>query len=179
MLKTFAIIGLVLAVAVIGTLIYASMTQPDRFRIQRAIHINAPAEAMHAILSDLRRGAEWSPFERQDPNLKRTFTGPDTGVGSALEWEGTAGVGAGKLTIADASPTKIVLNLDMRKPMEGHNIVEFDLKPEGTSTNVAWSMHGPMPLIAKVMYTFMNMERSLGNEFEKGLRDLKALAEKS
>ena len=176
MLKIFLIIAVVLVVAAVGIVLYAS-TQPDTFRIQRATLINAPTDKVHAILTDLRRGAEWSPFERQDPNLKRTFTGPDTGVGSALEWEGNSKVGAGKLSIVDATPSKITLNLDMRKPMEGHNIIEFALAPQDNGTALTWSMRGQMNLIAKVMCLFFNMEKDLGGAFEQGLASLKSLAE--
>jgi len=178
MLKTLIVIAAVLAVAVIGLLVYAA-TRPNTFRIQRAMTINAPVDRIHAILTDLRRGAEWSPFERLDPNIRRTFTGPETGVGSALSWEGNNAVGAGTLTITDATPEKIMLKLDMRRPMEGHNIVEYTLTPQGEATTVTWIMHGPMNLIAKVFHLFMNIEKDLGGAFELGLRDLKGIAEKS
>jgi hypothetical protein len=177
MLKILMIIAIVLLVGVAGLVAYAA-TRPDTFRIERSTLINAPADTVHAILTDLRRGREWSPFERKDPNLKRSFSGPETGVGSALEWEGDMNVGAGKLSIAQATPSKITLNLDMRKPMEGHNIVEYALATQGDATHLTWSMHGKMNLIAKVMCIFINLEKDLGSEFEKGLRDLKALAER-
>jgi len=176
-LKTFMIIVIVLAVGIVGLVAYAA-TRPDTFRIERATLIKAPAESVYAILTDLRRGREWSPFERKDPNLKRTFTGPETGVGSALEWEGDMNVGAGKLTIAQATPSKILLNLDMRKPMEGRNIIEYALANKGDATQLTWSMHGKMNLIGRIMCIFINMEKDLGGEFERGLRDLKALVER-
>lgn len=177
MLKALVIIGAVLVIAVIAVVAYAA-TQPDNFRVQRSTTINAPAEKIHAILTDLRRGIEWSPYEKKDPNMKRSFSGPVTGVGSALAWDGNKDIGAGTLKIADATPSKIVVNLDMTKPMEAHNIVEYTLAPAGNATNVTWSMHGPMNMISKVMCVFVNMDRMVGNDFEQGLRNLKALAEK-
>lgn len=177
MLRIFVIAISVGAVAVAGLLAYASITQPDTFRVQRTALINAPQDKVHGILTDLRRGAEWSPFEK-NKTMKKTFSGPETGPGSALAWEGDSESGAGKLTIAQATPSKITLNLDMIKPMSASNIVEYDLAAQGNATNVTWSMHGPMNIVSKVMGTFMSMDKMLGTEFEKGLRDLNALAQK-
>jgi uncharacterized protein YndB with AHSA1/START domain len=177
MLRKILIAFGVLAIAVAGLLLYASITQPDTFRVQRAMTINAPQEKVYGILTDLRRGAEWSPFEK-DKTMKKTFSGPATGPGSALEWEGDSESGAGKLTITQATPSKIMLDLDMTQPMKASNVIEYDLSPKGNATNVTWSMHGPMNIVSKVMCTFMSMDKMLGGEFEKGLSNLNALAAK-
>lgn len=178
MLRKILIAIGVLAVAVAGLLLYASVTQPDTFRIQRAAVINAPHEKVYGILTDLRRGSEWSPFEKKDPAMKKSYSGPATGRGAAMEWDSNSDSGAGKLTIADATPSKITLNLDMTKPMTASNIVEYALAPQGNATNVTWSMRGPMNIISKVMCTFMSMDKMIGTEFEKGLHDLNTLAQK-
>lgn len=177
MLRAILIAIGVLVVAVAGLLLYASATQPDTFRVQRSALIDAPHEKVYGILTDLHRGAEWSPFEK-GKTMKKTFSGPASGPGAALAWEGNSESGAGKLTIAQATPSKITLNLDMIKPMSASNIVEYDLSPRGTATNVTWSMHGPMNIVSKVMCTFTSIDRMIGGEFEKGLRDLNALAQK-
>ncbi len=70
------------------------------------------------------------------------------------------------------------MKLDMISPMEAHNRVEFSLQPQGDLTQVTWAMSGPSPYISKVMTTVLSMDRMVGSEFEKGLADLKALAEK-
>lgn len=174
---TIALIILaVIAAVVIGLLIYAS-TRPDTFHVQRSATINAPANKIHAILTDLRRGAEWSPFEK-GLTMNKAFMGPATGPGSALEWSGSKEVGAGKLTIADATPSKITLNLDMLKPMKANNIVEYALVPQGNATAITWSIHGPMTIVSKVMSIFMSMDKMCGTAFEQGLKDLKMLAER-
>lgn len=177
MLRKILITIGVLVVAVAGLLLYASLTQPDTFRVQRSAMINAPHEKVYGILTDLHRGVEWSPFEK-GKTMKKTFSGPSTGPGSALAWEGDSESGAGKLTIANATPSKITLNLDMTKPMTASNIVEYDLGSQGNATNVTWSMRGPMNIVSKVMCTFMSIDKMIGGEFEKGLRDLDTLAQK-
>jgi uncharacterized protein YndB with AHSA1/START domain len=166
------------AVAIAGVLAYAA-TQPDTFRVQRSTVIQAPPEMVYAILEDFDRGKEWSPFERKDPNLKRSRSGPPKGKGAVYAFEGNSDVGTGSLTVLDtAPPGKLVLALDMSKPMEGHNTVEYTLVPEGSGTRLTWSIFGPMPYISKVICVFMNMDKMIGTEFEAGLASLKALAEK-
>jgi hypothetical protein len=178
MLKTILIIVIVLAVGVAGLVAYAAVTQPDTFRVQRAATINAPAEKLTGILTDLRRGAEWSPYEKKDPAMKKTFSGPASGPGAKLEWDGNRDVGAGSLTVADVTPSKVTLNLAMTRPMNANNIVEYSFAPQGNATTMTWAMHGPMPLISKVICVFMNFDRMIGADMERGLQDLKALAER-
>ena len=178
MLKTILIIVAILAVGVGGLVAYAAMTQPDTFRVQRAMTINAPADKLVGILSDLRRGAEWSPYEKKDLAMKKTFSGPASGPGAKLEWDGNKDVGAGTLTVKDVTPSKVTLNLNMTRPMTANNIVEYSLAPQGNATNMTWALHGPMPLISKVMCVFMSLDKMVGGDMERGLKDLKALAER-
>jgi hypothetical protein len=178
MLKAILVIVVVLAVGIAGVVAYAAVTQPNTFRVQRAMTINAPADRLVGILSDLRRGAEWSPYEKKDPAMKKTFSGPASGPGAKLEWDGNGDVGAGSLTVADVSPSKITLNLAMTRPMNANNVVEYTFAPQGNATTMTWAMHGPMPLISKVICVFMNFDKMIGADMERGLKDLKTLAER-
>lgn len=178
MLKAVLIIVAVLALGIASVVAYAAITQPDSFRVQRATTIDAPAEKLVGILTDLRRGAEWSPYEKKDPAMKKTFSGPASGPGAKLEWDGNGDVGAGSLTVADVTPTKVTLNLAMTRPMNANNVVEYTFAPQGNATTMTWAMHGPMPLISKVICVFMNFDKMIGADMERGLKDLKALAER-
>ena len=178
MLKKILIVLAVLAVCLVGVVTYAAVTQPDTFRVQRAMTIEAPPEKLVGILSDLRRGAEWSPYEKRDPAMKKAFSGPASGPGSKLEWDGNSDVGAGSLTVADVTPSKITLNLAMTRPMNANNVVEYTFAPQGNATNMTWAMHGPMPLVSKVICVFMDFDKMIGGDMERGLKDLKALAER-
>ncbi len=178
MLKILLLIIVVLAVGVIGVVGYAMATQPDTFRVQRTATIDAPPERLVGILSDLRRGAEWSPYEKKDLTMKKTFSGPASGPGSKLEWDGNGDVGAGSLTVTEVTPANIKLDLAMTRPMNANNIVEYTFAPQGNATNMTWAMHGPMPLISKIMCVFVDLDKMLGADMERGLKDLKALAER-
>lgn len=178
MIKTVALaVVVLLAVSVAGVLAYAA-TKPDAFRVQRAATIKAPAEKIFPLINDLRTQSTWSPFEK-DPDMKRTHSGPAQGAGATYEWDGNRQVGAGRIAITDAqAPSKVTLALDMTRPMEAHNIVEFTLQPQGDATTVTWAMQGEQPYLAKVMSTVIDCDKMVGSMFEEGLAKLKALAEK-
>lgn len=173
---TAAIIAVVIAVAVVAVLVYAA-TKPDKFGVQRAASIGAPPEKIFPLIDDLHAHTSWSPFEK-DPNMKRTHSGAARGKGAVYEWEGNRQVGAGRIAIIDSTPSKVTMALDMLKPFEAHNVVEFTLEPKGGSTNVTWAMRGRQPYMAKLMSTFINCDKMVGSQFEEGLGKLKALAEK-
>jgi polyketide cyclase/dehydrase/lipid transport protein len=169
--------GAGLGVFVGGVLAYAA-TKPNEFRVQRTITINAPQQAVFALVNDYRNWATWSPWERKDPNIKRIYSGPPSGKGAVYAWDGNSEVGKGSMLITEATPSRVALNLDFEKPFEGHNKVVFTMESMGLTTDVTWSMEGPSPFFAKVMQVFCNMDKMIGTEFENGLAALKAEAEK-
>jgi len=177
MLKTLAIIGAIVVVAIAGILIYAA-TKPDSFRVQRVVLINAPPDKVFPLINDIKAWTVWSPYEKKDPAMKRTYGAVTAGKGATYAWEGNKEVGQGSMEIVESSPRKIVLKLDFLKPFEAHNMGEFLLEPKGDSTSVTWAIYGPSPYMSKVVGTFMNIDDMIGRDFEKGLADLKAAAEK-
>lgn len=175
----FKKIAIVVVVLVAVLLAYAA-TKPDSFRVQRTATIQAPPEKIFALLNDLHSWGSWSPWEKLDPNMKRTYSGAPSGKGAAYAWEGNSKVGAGRMEITDTSaPSKITIQLDFLKPFEGHNIAEFTLEPQGSSTKVTWAMYGPSPYITKVICVFISMDSMVGKDFETGLANLKTVAEKN
>lgn len=178
MRKTLKIIALVAAVLIAGVLAYAA-TKPDTFRVQRSVTIQAPPEKIFPLINDLPRWKEWSPYEKKDPAMKRTFSGPAGGKGASYAWEGNNEVGQGRMEIAETTPpSKIIIDLHFLKPFEGRNTAEFTLDRKGETTNVTWSMYGPAPYLTKLISTFCNMDSMIGDDFAVGLASLKALAEK-
>ena len=175
MLKIISIIVVVLIAAVLGF----AMTKPDSFRVQRTTKINATPEKIFPLINDFHSWASWSPWEKIDPAMRRTHSGAAMGQGAVYEWEGNSKVGKGRMEITEASaPSKVTIKLDFLKPIEGHNIAEFTLEPQGDSTSVTWVMRGPAPFISKVIQVFISMDSMVGKEFETGLGNLKSIAEK-
>lgn len=172
------IIALVVVVLIVALLVFAA-TKPDIFRVQRSASINAPPEKIFPLINDFHHWGAWSPYEKLDPTMKRTYGGAANGKGAMYAWEGSGKAGIGRMEIAETSPaSKITLNLDFVKPFEAHNIIDFTLEPTGDSTNVTWAMHGHSPYLAKVMHVFFDMDSMVGKDFETGLANLKALVEK-
>jgi hypothetical protein len=178
MLKILAIIVVVVLVVIAGVLIYAS-TGPDSFRVQRSASIKAPPQKIFPLIDDLKAWAGWSPYEKKDPAMKRSFGPITAGKGATYEWAGDKNVGQGRMEILEAQPSnKVLIKLDFIKPFEAHNMAEFTLEPKGDTTLATWAIYGPSAYITKVMGLFFNMDTMIGNDFEAGLADLKAAAEK-
>ncbi len=182
MLKMLGIVAVVLMIAVAGILICAA-TGPNDFRVQRSVAIKAPADRIYAEIVDFHRWGAWSPYEKKDPDMKRTFSGADSGKGAVYAWDGNKNVGAGGMEIVEArAPSKLTIKLDFLKPFEGHNIAEFTLVSSGVpsrdTTNITWAMYGPAPYIHKLMGMFFSMDRMIGDDFALGLANLKAIVEK-
>lgn len=178
MLKTIAIIAVVLAIAIAVVLILAA-TKPDTFAVQRAAIVSAPPEKIFPLINDFRQWGNWSPYEHKDPAMKRTYSGAVRGKGAVYAWEGDKNVGKGRMEILEASaPSKIAIKLDFFTPFEAHNTAEFTMLPHDDATRVTWRMHGPAPFMAKIMHLFINIDNMVGKDFEAGLASLKRLAEK-
>ncbi len=178
MLKIIGIVAGVGVVAIIALLVYAA-TLSDTFQVQRSLRINASADKIFPLINNMRGMNTWNPFSEADPNIKITYSGPESGKGARYQWTGNSKVGEGSIEITDVSaPSRVTLKLDMLKPIEGHNTVIFTLVPSGSSTDVTWAMNGERPLIGKVMDVVFSMDRMVGGQFEKGLAKLKAIAEK-
>lgn len=178
MLKAFAYIAAFVAIVVAGLLAYAA-TRPDTFRVQRSTAIKAAPDKIFALINDLHAWSSWSPYEKKDPAMKRTFGGAPAGKGAVYEWDGDKNVGKGRMEITESTPpARILIKLDFFKPFEGHNTAEFTMEPKGDNTIVTWAMYGPSAFMMKVMGLFMNMDNMIGNDFAAGLANLKAVAEK-
>jgi len=174
----FKKIAIVVVLLIAALLAYAA-TRPDTFRVQRAASIKAPPEKIFALLNDFQRWEAWSPWEKKDPAMKRAFSVVTSGKGAVYSWEGNKEVGQGRMEIAEAvPPSKLAIKLDFLKPFEAHNTVEFTLAPKDGATNVTWAMQGDTPYLAKIVHVFLNMDSLVGKDFETGLANLKAAAEK-
>lgn len=175
MLKNIVILVVVVVAAVLA---YAA-TRPDNFRVERTTTINAPPDAIFPLINDYHGWAAWSPWEKKDPAMTRTFSGAASGTGAVYEWSGNSEVGSGRMEITESVPSsKVTLDLHFLKPIEARNTTEFTLADQGGTTTVTWAMYGPSPFISKLMGLLMSMDEMLGGDFEAGLASLKTVAEK-
>ena len=175
MLTTVVLVLLALVAAV---LIFAA-TRPDTFRIERSASVNAPPERVFALINDYQNWRAWSPYERLDPDMKRSYGASSSGKGATYAWEGNKKIGKGRMEILESvPPSKIAIKLDFEAPFKAHNIAEFTLTPKDGATDVTWAMHGPAPFMNKVIGLFMNIDKMVGGQFAEGLANMKREAEK-
>ncbi len=170
-------ISLVLAALVAVLLLFAA-TRPNSFSVERRIVVQAPPEKIQPLIADFHRWSDWSPWEKLDPAMKRTFGGAPAGVGATYGWQGNKDVGSGRMEVRSVAPDKVSIQLDFIEPFEGHNMTDFMLAPKDGGTEVRWVMSGPAPYLSKLMGIFVSMDSMIGKDFEKGLSQLKAAAEK-
>lgn len=176
MIKRIALVFAVIVGAVLGV----SWFQPDQFHYERSGIINASPGAIYPYLSDLHLGSEWSPYEKLDPQMKRTFKGAATEVGAIMEFEGNDEVGAGRMEIVATDPDRFVeLELEFFRPFKGVNRVRYVLTPEPTGTRFTWIMTGKNPFLSKIVCLFLNIEKMIGDQFEAGIKNLKDVVENS
>ena len=171
------IILISLATALAIFLIVAAR-QPSTFRVERSTTISASPAEVFPHLNDLRKTQVWSPWVKLDPSAKYTFEGPEAGVGATSSWAGNSKVGEGRQTIVESRPNERVgIKLDFKKPFESTSLAEFTVRPEGERSGVTWSLSGENNFVCKVFCTILSQDKMIGEPFEQGLAELKALVE--
>ena len=164
------LIGVAALVAIF--LIFVAL-RPADFRVERSATIAATPSALFEQVNDHRKFTVWNPFMKFDPNVKNTYSGPDSGVGAVCSWEGNSKIGAGSATIVESKPDELVRErMDWLRPMKGTSTVEFTFKPSGEKTVVTWAMYGNNGFMGKLFSLFMDCEKMVGPQFEQGLAEL-------
>lgn len=172
-------IVLIVAAVLVAAFVLVVLLKSGEFRYERSATIAAPAAVIFAHVNTLKSWDAWSPWAKLDPQMTKTYDGPDAGVGATHSWIGNRNVGEGRMTITDSRRAEFVrFKLEFFKPFAGTNTAEFTFKSQGGQTIVTWSMFGNSDsFICKAMGLLMNCEKMVGGQFEKGLADLKRIAE--
>lgn len=149
--------------------------RPDEFCVTRTATIPAPAEKVFAQVNELRAWEAWSPWARRDPNAKSIYSGPASGVGAAMSWDGNRKVGAGRMTIVESRPNQIIrIKLEFLRPFKATNMAEFIFQPRDNQTIASWSMVGVNNFASKIFSLFVNCENMVGKDFDNGIANLKS-----
>jgi hypothetical protein len=169
------LLGLVVIVVVLCIVI---ALQSSTYHVERTATINAPAPVVYAQVNDFHNWNAWSPWAKLDPAMKQTFEGAPAGNGAVYTWSGNKEVGEGRMLITESHPSDLVkIKLDFIRPFAGTSATVFTFQPAGNQTTVTWSMNGDKNFIAKAFHLFVNMDKMIGGDFEKGLAQMKAIAE--
>lgn len=165
------------AVLVAGLIVVVAM-QPGEFHVERTATISAPAAAVFAQVNDFHNWAAWSPWERLDPAMKKSYEGAPSGTGAVYAWSGNREVGEGRTTILESRPNEFIrMQLEFVRPLACTNTVEFTFSPEGDRMAVTWTLFGRNNFVAKGMGLIMDMDKMVGGQFEQGLAQMKSVTE--
>ena len=166
-----------LAVVIVVFIVLVAL-QSSHYRVERSATMNAPASVVFAQVNDFHKWNAWSPWEKIDPAMKKTFDGAPAGTGAGYAWVGNSEVGEGRMTITESHPSDLIkIKLEFLKPFAATSDTVFTFKPEGNQTKVTWTMDGDKNFIAKAFHMFMNIDKMVGGDFEKGLAQMKTVAE--
>ena len=173
------LIKILIALAVIVVLFVVIVAmQPSEFGVVRSATISAPAPALFAQVNDFHKWEAWNPWGKLDPTMKQAYEGAPAGTGAIYTWSGNNEVGEGRMTITESRPSDLIrIKLEFFKPFAATNTAEFTFKPEGNQTAVTWSMTGNNNFLAKAVHLFMNMDKMVGGQFEKGLAQMGSVVE--
>jgi len=168
-----------LALAIIAILFFVMVVgQPDEFKVVRSSTMAASPATVFEQVNDFHNWDAWSPWAKLDPACKNTFSGAAAGKGAGFAWDGNNKVGAGRMTITESqSPELIRINLEFLRPFKTSNITEFTFKAQGGQTLVTWTMTGKSNFVCKVFGLFMDGDKMVGKDFEKGLAGMKTIVE--
>ncbi len=170
-------IFLVLGAVVVIFAVYVA-TRPSEYKVERSLVVNAPASEIFPRVATFQKWTTWSPWAHLDPGMKVEYSGPKGGVGSVYYWKGNDKVGEGRMTVTGATQDWLVeIKLDFIKPWEQTSKTSFTFQPEGSGTKVTWSMTGERDFVGKLFGIFMDMDKMVGPDFEKGLLALKTKAD--
>ena len=171
------IVLILLAVIVIAFVVVVAM-QPSEFRVARSATMRTPAPAVFARVNDFHKWEAWNPWGKIDPAMKQTYEGAPAGVGAVYSWAGNNQVGEGRMTMIESRPSDLIrIKMEFYRPLAATNTAEFAFKPAGDETVVTWSMTGNNNFMAKAIHLFMNMDKMIGGQFDKGLASMKTLVE--
>ena len=178
MIKKILLAVVIIVVVVVGALAVIVALQPSHYRVERSTTISAPAATVFAQVNDFHKWEAWSPWAKLDPAMRQNFEGASAGTGAVYTWSGNSEVGEGRMTITDSHPNdSIKIKLEFIKPFAATNATDFTFTPQANQTNVKWTMSGDNNFMGKAFGLFMNMDKMVGTDFEKGLAQLKAVAE--
>jgi hypothetical protein len=172
----FKKISIGIGIVITGILTLAALKSGE-MHVSRELVIAATPEVLFPYINNSQKSYEWMPWAEGDSGIKINFSGPSEGVGSQSSWNGKK-MGVGSSEVVESVANQIVkTKLVYTKPFEMSQLAELSLTPATNGTLVKWSISGQNSFFFRLMGLFMNCDKMIGGEFEKGLNKLKSLTE--
>lgn len=173
-LKWFGAVVAVLAVVLVG----GGLLLSGRFSVVRSTVVSASPDKVYGLLADPRQWKQWSAWNRRDPAMQITYSGPDAGSGAVWAWK-SASQGDGRMSFTTAEPGRR-LGYELFFPDFGTTSTgEFTLEATAGGTRVIWRMDGNMGRNPLFRWMALMADGMVGKDFDEGLANLKAVAEKA
>lgn len=170
---------LIVIVAIIAVILLVGLIAPGEYSVEREIVINCPEHEVFEYVRSLKQQNEWSVWGELDPNAVYTYTGLDGTVGFISAWQGNKDVGKGEQEIVNiVEGERIDIALRFFEPFKSEADVYFTTESVAENqTRLKWGMHGKTPFPMNILLLFMNIENSVGKDYEQGLANLKLILE--
>jgi hypothetical protein len=168
---------LIVIVLLVGLVLLFVASQPTRYIITHQITIEAPVAKVIKQVNDFHNWVDWSPWEKMDPSIKRTYEKPETGVGAVCNWVGNDSVGTGKMVITESDISHINVELDYQFPPIGKLFYRFDFTPNNKETLVSWQLYGDDDFSDKLNHLISGRDKTVDAYLANGLAQLKAITE--
>jgi len=168
----YSIGGLALLYVILG------LVGPKNYRVERSMVVNGSSDLVWNEIANFRNWPKWSPWEEKDPTVKNTYEGTDGTVGSIMKWEGDKDkTGTGQMVFSAMEPNKkIDYDLSFIVPFESASKGYFAFEPaENNTTKITWVDEGDFSFGVRPMMLFMNMDKMMGPDFERGLFKIDSL----
>lgn len=170
---------LVLTGLAVAVLLWAAL-RPAAYRVERTVVIQASPARLHPMVSSMRDFNTWNPYVRKDPQAQVRYRGPNSGIGSAYDYEGNPDTGRGSVEVTDSEPYgRVEVQVDAALPVKTRTLWRFILTAQGAvATEVRWEMRGTHNFVARLVGIFSNTDAVIGRDLEAGLQNLKTHAER-
>ena len=171
-------IALYVLLAIVALFVILGLIAPKNYEVNREIVINKPLAEVFTYLKSLKNQDNWSPWAAKDPNMKKTFTGKDGEVGCVSAWEGNKDVGSGEQELMNIIENVVIESqLRFLKPFKSTSDAYLKVNKVENGTKVIWGFTGINKFPISIMMLFMNMDKTVGKDFEEGLDKLKKILE--
>jgi hypothetical protein len=168
-------------VVLILTFLLVSLFIEGDYSVEKEVIIRKQNQEVFAYVRQLKNQGEYSVWHKMDPKMKKSYIGKDGEVGFVYAWESNnENVGKGELEIAKIQDDKrIDMELRFFEPFQATNTCYMTSKPLAEDlTKVTWGFKGSMPYPFQILKYVMNMEVQVGEDLDKGLKNLKKILEK-
>lgn len=172
-MKAVKIILVILA-AIFAIWLIASALSPSHCHLERSVEINAPASVVFDNVHNLKKWQQWSYWNELEPDARKTYEGPESGVGSKYSWEGKK-TGKGSMTIIESVPNETI-KTELDFDGKGTAKAGFKFELAGNGTKVTWNFDSDVGFMQRVFMALV-MDKFLGTAYEKGLAKLKTVCE--